>query len=168
MIPSDRGLSGAEEMDSSVSHTCDRCRIDRVSWCVFFKIKKLGGSSIGVHNKWCDATCLASRLAEYLIFISQFRRQLSSRMVYHVKACLGAWCFNICRVRSAITCSHLLFFHISRFANSESYRRAIEDFEHALKLNPTHNNARKYLCRTLTAYGQRYVFYFFELDQYLN
>ena len=42
----------------------------------------------------------------------------------------------------------LKLLHFS-YANNESYNRAIEDFEEALKENPRHVNAKKYLCETL-------------------
>ncbi|XP_022193411.2 tetratricopeptide repeat protein 14 homolog isoform X3 [Nilaparvata lugens] len=41
-------------------------------------------------------------------------------------------------------------------ANSCSFKKAIEDFETALKLNPSHQNARKYLGETLVAYGRSF------------
>ncbi|KAK2152570.1 hypothetical protein LSH36_325g03036 [Paralvinella palmiformis] len=43
------------------------------------------------------------------------------------------------------------------FANNESYLKAIEDFEEALRLNPDHVNAKKYMCETLVANGRRLV-----------
>jgi len=43
------------------------------------------------------------------------------------------------------------------YANSESYRRALEDFDAALAINPDHANARKYTCDTLLALARRYV-----------
>jgi tetratricopeptide (TPR) repeat protein len=42
-----------------------------------------------------------------------------------------------------------------RYANSGSFQKAIEDFETALKLNPNHQNARKYMGETLVALGRR-------------
>ena len=45
----------------------------------------------------------------------------------------------------------------SRYANNESYDRAIEDFEAALKINSEHKNARKYLCEVMLAKGAEYV-----------
>lgn len=48
--------------------------------------------------------------------------------------------------------SHLFCF---RYANSGSFQKAIEDFESALKLNPNHQNARKYMGETLVALGRR-------------
>lgn len=43
-----------------------------------------------------------------------------------------------------------------RFANSGSFKKAIDDFETALKLNQTHTNARKYMAETLVALGRSY------------
>jgi len=43
------------------------------------------------------------------------------------------------------------------YANSESYRRALEDFDAALAVNPDHTNARKYTCDTLLALARRCV-----------
>ncbi|XP_063428774.1 serine/arginine repetitive matrix protein 2-like [Mytilus trossulus] len=40
------------------------------------------------------------------------------------------------------------------YANNESFNRAIDDFEAALKINSLHANARKYLHDTLLAYGK--------------
>ncbi|XP_022905543.1 tetratricopeptide repeat protein 14 homolog isoform X2 [Onthophagus taurus] len=42
------------------------------------------------------------------------------------------------------------------FANSGNFQKAIEDFETALKLNPNHANARKYMGETLVALGRSY------------
>ncbi|KAF4531001.1 hypothetical protein B566_EDAN009745 [Ephemera danica] len=42
------------------------------------------------------------------------------------------------------------------YANSGSFQKAIEDFESALKLNPNHQNARKYMGETLVALGRSY------------
>nr|CAD7257848.1 unnamed protein product [Timema shepardi] len=42
------------------------------------------------------------------------------------------------------------------YANSGSFQKAIEDFETALKLNPNHQNARKYMGETLVALGRSY------------
>ncbi|GJQ66979.1 hypothetical protein Trydic_g7979 [Trypoxylus dichotomus] len=42
------------------------------------------------------------------------------------------------------------------FANSGNFQKAIEDFETALKLNPNHSNARKYMGETLVALGRSY------------
>lgn len=42
------------------------------------------------------------------------------------------------------------------FANSGNFQKAIEDFEAALKLNPSHANARKYMGETLVALGRSY------------
>uniref|UniRef100_A0A1B6JLY9 Uncharacterized protein n=1 Tax=Homalodisca liturata TaxID=320908 RepID=A0A1B6JLY9_9HEMI len=42
------------------------------------------------------------------------------------------------------------------FANSGSFKKAIEDFECALKLNHSHANARKYMGETLVAYGRSF------------
>jgi len=41
------------------------------------------------------------------------------------------------------------------YANSESYRRALEDFDAALAINPSHANAQKYTCDTLLALARR-------------
>ncbi|KAG8235263.1 hypothetical protein J437_LFUL014263 [Ladona fulva] len=40
------------------------------------------------------------------------------------------------------------------YANSGSFQKAIEDFESAHKLNPNHQNARKYMGETLVALGR--------------
>lgn len=45
---------------------------------------------------------------------------------------------------------------ICRYANSGSFKKAIDDFETALKLNPSHANARKYMAETLVALGRSY------------
>ncbi|XP_062576579.1 tetratricopeptide repeat protein 14-like [Saccostrea cucullata] len=37
------------------------------------------------------------------------------------------------------------------YANNESYTKAMEDFEEALKINPNHQNAKKYMYETLLA-----------------
>lgn len=42
------------------------------------------------------------------------------------------------------------------YANSGNFQKAIEDFETALKLNPNHTNARKYMGETLVALGRSY------------
>ncbi|KAJ9594478.1 hypothetical protein L9F63_014090, partial [Diploptera punctata] len=42
------------------------------------------------------------------------------------------------------------------YANSGSFQKAIEDFETALKLNPNHQNARKYMGETLVALGRSF------------
>lgn len=42
------------------------------------------------------------------------------------------------------------------YANSGNFQKAIEDFETALKLNPNHANARKYMGETLVALGRSY------------
>lgn len=42
------------------------------------------------------------------------------------------------------------------YANSGSFKKAVEDFETALKLNPSHANARKYMGETLVALGRSY------------
>ena len=42
-----------------------------------------------------------------------------------------------------------------RYANKESFKRAIQDFENALAANPKHNNARNYLVETLLSFGKR-------------
>lgn len=51
------------------------------------------------------------------------------------------------------TCLYLCCY---RFANSGSFKKAIDDFETALKLNQTHTNARKYMAETLVALGRSY------------
>ena len=43
-----------------------------------------------------------------------------------------------------------------RYANNESYNKAVEDFQSALKFNSEHFNAKKYLVETLYAYANRY------------
>ncbi|XP_059618896.1 tetratricopeptide repeat protein 14 homolog isoform X2 [Phlebotomus argentipes] len=42
------------------------------------------------------------------------------------------------------------------YANSGSFKKAVDDFETALKLNPSHANARKYMGETLVALGRSY------------
>lgn len=42
------------------------------------------------------------------------------------------------------------------YANSGSFRKAVDDFETALKLNAGHANARKYMGETLVALGRSY------------
>ncbi|XP_058119733.1 dentin sialophosphoprotein isoform X1 [Anopheles coustani] len=42
------------------------------------------------------------------------------------------------------------------YANSGSFKKAVDDFEAALKLNPAHANARKYMGETLVALGRSY------------
>lgn len=42
------------------------------------------------------------------------------------------------------------------YANSGTFKKAIEDFETSLKLNPSHANARKYMGETLVALGRSY------------
>ncbi|XP_053672415.1 tetratricopeptide repeat protein 14 [Anopheles nili] len=42
------------------------------------------------------------------------------------------------------------------YANSGSFKKAVDDFEAALKLNPSHANARKYMGETLVALGRSY------------
>lgn len=42
------------------------------------------------------------------------------------------------------------------YANSGSFKKAIDDFETALKFNQTHANARKYMAETLVALGRSY------------
>lgn len=42
------------------------------------------------------------------------------------------------------------------YANSGNFQKAIEDFEMALKLNPSHANARKYMGETLVALGRSF------------
>ena len=46
-------------------------------------------------------------------------------------------------------------FYLNRYANKGGYEKAIEDFETALKYNPTHFNAKKYLAETLVALGRQ-------------
>lgn len=42
------------------------------------------------------------------------------------------------------------------FANSGSFKKAVDDFDTALKLNPGHANARRYKGETLVALGRSY------------
>lgn len=42
------------------------------------------------------------------------------------------------------------------YANNGSFKKAVDDFETALKLNPSHANARKYMGETLVALGRSY------------
>ena len=44
-----------------------------------------------------------------------------------------------------------------RYANNESYSRALDDFSEARKINPKHANAIKYMHETLLAKGKKYV-----------
>lgn len=55
---------------------------------------------------------------------------------------------NFCTISS----SECLF---SRYANENRYELAMKDFQEALKQNPKHKNARKYLAETLAAQGNR-------------
>ena len=57
-----------------------------------------------------------------------------------------------------INCISLILY--CRYANNESYSRAVEDFEVALKLDSKHVNAKKYMCETLLAHAQMYVLCF--------
>lgn len=41
------------------------------------------------------------------------------------------------------------------YANSGSFQKAVDDFDTALKVNPNHQNARKYMGETLVALGRR-------------
>lgn len=49
----------------------------------------------------------------------------------------------------------LLTFYIFRLANLGRFEKAVEDFQKALKYNPTHSNARKYICETLVELGKQ-------------
>ncbi len=40
------------------------------------------------------------------------------------------------------------------FANNTKLRKAVEDFEKALSIDPEHKNAKKYMCETLVALGK--------------
>lgn len=42
------------------------------------------------------------------------------------------------------------------YANSGSFKKAVDDFDTALKLNRNHANARKYMGETLVALGRSY------------
>ena len=42
------------------------------------------------------------------------------------------------------------------YANSGSFKKAVDDFKAALDLNPNHANARKYMGETLVALGRSY------------
>lgn len=42
------------------------------------------------------------------------------------------------------------------YANNGSFKKAVDDFENALQLNPSHANARKYMGETLVALGRSY------------
>lgn len=48
-----------------------------------------------------------------------------------------------------------LTFYIFRLANLGRFEKAVEDFQKALKYNPTHSNARKYICETLVELGKQ-------------
>lgn len=43
---------------------------------------------------------------------------------------------------------------LRRYANNESYQRALEDFRQALKMDPRHQNAINYAVQTLLAYAR--------------
>ena len=49
----------------------------------------------------------------------------------------------------------LYLFCFIRYANSESFSKAVEDFENALKYEPNHVNALKYLLQVLVAYAKK-------------
>lgn len=57
-----------------------------------------------------------------------------------------------------LNCTYFIcaYFCSYRYANSGSFKKAIDDFETALKLNQTHTNARKYMAETLVALGRSY------------
>merc|ERR1719402_2106628 len=42
------------------------------------------------------------------------------------------------------------------FANNGGLEKAVIDFENALRINPTHRNAKKYMCETLIAVARNY------------
>lgn len=42
-----------------------------------------------------------------------------------------------------------------RYANENRHENAVKDFQEALKLNPKHKNARKYLAETQATRGNR-------------
>lgn len=42
------------------------------------------------------------------------------------------------------------------YANNGSFKKAVDDFETALKISPSHANARKYMGETLVALGRSY------------
>ena len=48
-----------------------------------------------------------------------------------------------------------VFSGVCSYANSESYRRALQDFDAALAINSDHTNAQKYTCVTLLAFARR-------------
>jgi len=76
-------------------------------------------------------------------------------------ACLSYFVYAVCH-ECVYHVYHLHVCHECAFcrsyANSESYRRALEDFDAALAVNPDHANARKYTCDTLLALARRYMF----------
>lgn len=43
----------------------------------------------------------------------------------------------------------------TRYANNSAFPKAIDDFETALKVDPDHANAKKYLAETLVAFGRQ-------------
>lgn len=51
--------------------------------------------------------------------------------------------------------SILIFQLFDRYANNSAYPKAIEDFQTALKVDPEHANAKKYLAETLVAFGRQ-------------
>ena len=42
------------------------------------------------------------------------------------------------------------------FANNGGLEKAVGDFETALRINPTHRNAKKYMCETLIAVARNF------------
>ena len=65
--------------------------------------------------------------------------------------------YTVALVLFAIIYLNELFGSHCRYANNESYSRAVEDFDVALKLDSQHLNAKKYMCETLLAHAQMYV-----------
>ena len=49
----------------------------------------------------------------------------------------------------------VIFNIFARYANNSAFPKAIADFETALKVDPDHANAKKYLAETLVAFGRQ-------------
>ena len=57
---------------------------------------------------------------------------------------------------SFLSYQQLYYFPGALYANNNGLEKAIDDFEAALKINPGHVNAKKYLCETLIAVGRNH------------
>lgn len=71
----------------------------------------------------------------------------------------GTYCFtaisNLFLIEEHIIYLFYLTFYLFRLANLGRFEKAVEDFQKALKYNPTHSNARKYICETLVELGKQ-------------